>query len=49
MVEAERLDLDHRVAVFRFGLRYLPDDQHFRPAERRPENRSHEKPSPRAA
>jgi hypothetical protein len=32
------------VAVFRFGLRDLPDDEHFWPAELRPENRSHEKP-----
>ena len=41
VVEAERLDLDHRVAVFRLRLRDLPDDQHLRPAEPRPENRSH--------
>jgi hypothetical protein len=33
------------VAVFRFGLRDLPDDQHVRPAEPRPENRSHGIPS----
>jgi hypothetical protein len=26
VIEAERLDLDDRVAVFRFGLRNLPDD-----------------------
>jgi hypothetical protein len=36
VVEAERLDRDHRVAVFRFGLRDLPDDQYLRTAEPRP-------------
>src|SRR5262249_1073861 len=45
VVEAERLDLDHCVAVLWFGLWDLPDDQHLRPTKCRPENRSHEKSS----
>src|SRR5262249_24902853 len=46
VVEAERLDLDHHVALFGFGLWNRPDNQHLRPAERHPENRSHELPPP---
>src|SRR5262249_43118983 len=38
-----------RPNAFWFGLRHLPDDQHVRPAEPRPENRAHEKPSPSIA
>jgi hypothetical protein len=41
VVEAERLDLDHRVAVLRLRLGDLADDQHLGASERRPENRSH--------
>src|SRR5262245_50898693 len=37
----EELPRDHRMAVCRFGLRDLPDDQYLRTAEPRPENRSH--------
>src|SRR5205085_1946013 len=44
MVEAERLDLDYRVAIFRFRSRHLSNDQHIRPAKLGPQNRSHEKP-----
>jgi hypothetical protein len=33
------------MAVFRFGLRDLSDDQLLRAAEPRPENRSHGTPS----
>jgi hypothetical protein len=46
VVEAKRLDLDHRMTGLGLWLRYLPNLQHVRPAELSPENRTHKSTLP---